>query len=138
MAAAAVAAGESSRQFLDTHYDEKSASHEIKKLKTKHSSGSQNDDKSYTVGISNEEEECEETNMSIPRHPLDIKPLGNAYMSSEDIRTASGFFYTLPEEMLVYLLEQMEAPALVALGATCKAMYAFTRADELWRALYIA
>ena len=138
MPAAANAVNKSSKHFLNAHYDEKSGSSQTKKLKLEQDNRVYNADRSYISGFDDEEEEDEETNMSIPQHPLEIKPLGNAYMSSEDLRTTSGFFYRLPEETLVYLLEQMEAPVLVALGATCKAMYAFTRADELWRALYIA
>ncbi|RMX93937.1 hypothetical protein D0867_04087 [Hortaea werneckii] len=35
------------------------------------------------------------------------------------------------------LLETFEAPDLLRLGGTCRALYAFTRSEELWRALFV-
>lgn len=138
MPVAALAKNKVSSHLLNTHYNEKLGLCRTENLTSENYREIYKDDKSYTSGDNNREEQDEETERSIPQHPLDIKPLGNAYMASEDLRIASGYFHRLPEETLVYLLEQLNAPALVALGATCKALYAFTRADELWRALYIA
>lgn len=70
-------------------------------------------------------------------HPLGIKPSGNAYTASVDLKGAAGSFGSLPDELLLQLLELFQAPELVAIGATCKALYAFSRAEELWRSLFV-
>ena len=75
---------------------------------------------------------------AVPSHPLGIKPLGNAYTATENIKSRCGVFARLPDELLNHLLETLDASALVRLGSTCKALYAFTGADELWRSLFIA
>ena len=106
-----------------------------------HQDGIQTDEKEEEIDNvpgDKDDKEVEESETSIPQHPLSIKPLGNAYASDRDLRTASGLFYWLPEETLMYILEQLDAESLVALGATCKALYAFTRADELWKAIYVS
>lgn len=36
------------------------------------------------------------------------------------------------------MLEMLEARELVRLGGTCRFFYAFTRAEELWRGLFVA
>jgi len=82
-------------------------------------------------------EEAEDVATSVPPHPLDIKPAGNAYTASENIKTHCGSFARLPDELLNHILESFDADALVRLGSTCRALYAFTRLDELWRALFV-
>ena len=79
----------------------------------------------------------EETPDAIPPHPLGVKPLGNAYTAKINLKRAAGCFSALPDELLVQLLEQLEAIDLLQLGATCKALYAFTRFEELWRTLFV-
>ncbi|KAF2750825.1 Clavaminate synthase-like protein [Sporormia fimetaria CBS 119925] len=74
---------------------------------------------------------------AVPTHPLHVKPAGNAYTASENLKTRSGLFASLPDELLSHMLESFDADELVRLGATCKALYAYTRLDELWRALFI-
>jgi hypothetical protein len=74
---------------------------------------------------------------AIPSHPLDIKPAGNAYAASENIKERCGSFARLPDELLSHILESFTPDALVRLGSTCRALYAFTRLDELWRALFV-
>ncbi|KAF1995884.1 Clavaminate synthase-like protein [Amniculicola lignicola CBS 123094] len=83
-------------------------------------------------------EDSEEVAAAVPRHPLDIKPAGNAYTASEDIKSRCGAFARLPDELLNHLLESFDGDCLIRLGSTCRALYAFTRLDELWRALFIA
>ncbi|KAF2806725.1 Clavaminate synthase-like protein [Mytilinidion resinicola] len=75
--------------------------------------------------------------VTIPSHPLGIRPSGNAYTASHDIKTACGPFARIPDELLITLLEGLDAQELVRLGSTCKAFYAFTRLEELWRTLFI-
>ena len=73
----------------------------------------------------------------VPPHPSDIKPAGNAYTASENIKAHCGSFARLPDELLNHIFESFDADALVRLGSTCRALYAFTRLDELWRALFV-
>ncbi|KAF2013152.1 F-box domain-containing protein [Aaosphaeria arxii CBS 175.79] len=79
----------------------------------------------------------EDVATAVPTHPLDIKPAGNAYTASENLKSHCGAFAVLPDELINHMLESFDAGTLVRLGSTCKALYAFTRLDELWRALFI-
>ncbi|KAL2366715.1 hypothetical protein RJZ56_000300 [Blastomyces dermatitidis] len=74
----------------------------------------------------------------IPSHPLGIKPSGNALTATHNIRHAIGSLAVLSDELIILLLECLDSTSLLRLGATCKALYAFTRAEELWKALFIA
>lgn len=94
-----------------------------KKLKTAAPKSTQNDDEDVAIAL--------------PSHPLGVKPAGNAYTASENIKARCGSFARLPDELLSHILESFDADALVRLGSTCRALYAFTRLDELWRALFV-
>ena len=74
---------------------------------------------------------------AIPTHPLGVKPSGNAYTASSNARNVIGPFQILPDEILAILLEYFEPALLLQLGATCKFFYAFSRSEELWKALFI-
>ena len=80
---------------------------------------------------------CDETMVAVPPHPLRIKPTGNAYTSSSNLKSATGYFTCLPDELIVQILEYLEARNLLQLGATCKALYAFARFEDLWKSLFI-
>lgn len=72
----------------------------------------------------------------IPSHPLGVKPLGNQYLSSApSARRAIGALGSVPDEVLMILLEHLDGATLTRLGACCRFLYAFCRADELWRTL---
>ncbi|PGH28747.1 hypothetical protein GX50_08504 [[Emmonsia] crescens] len=73
----------------------------------------------------------------IPPHPLGVKPSGNALTATHNIRHAIGSLAVLSDELIILLLECLDSASLLRLGATCKALYAFTRAEELWKALFI-
>ena len=79
----------------------------------------------------------ENTDSAVPFHPLRIKPLGNAYTSSRNIKSAAGFFSILPDEIIIQVVELLQAASLLRLGATCKALYAFCHFDELWKPLFL-
>jgi hypothetical protein len=79
----------------------------------------------------------EDVAIALPSHPLGIKPAGNALTASENIKSRCGSFARLPDELLSHILESFEADTLIRLGTTCRALYAFTRLDELWRALFV-
>lgn len=72
-----------------------------------------------------------------PPHPLGVKPLGNAYESKLNLKSHSGALARLPEELLFQTLEYLDGETLTRLGATCKVLYAFSRAEELWKALFV-
>ena len=74
---------------------------------------------------------------AVPRHPLDVKPAGNAYTTNLNIKLTTGLFATVPDEVLVRILESLDAATLQQLGYSCKALYAFSRLEELWKALYV-
>lgn len=50
---------------------------------------------------------------------------------------AAGTFVALPDELLIQVLELLDAASLKRLGCACKALYAFSRFEELWKTLYI-
>jgi len=80
--------------------------------------------------------EVEEISSLSRRHPLGVRPSGNAYLSETNLKDACGIFARLPDEILSILLEYLEAVDLLRLGATCRALHAFTRNEELWKALF--
>lgn len=79
----------------------------------------------------------EDTILKVPPHPLGIKPAGNAYTAQDDLKSVAGCFSHLPDELVVQVLEFLDSTALVRLGATCKALYAFCRFDDLWKTLLV-
>lgn len=74
---------------------------------------------------------------AIPSHPLGVKPTGNALLASWSHRDALGSFQLVPDELILLLLEFLDSSSLLHIGRTCKALYAFTRAEELWKALFV-
>jgi hypothetical protein len=78
-----------------------------------------------------------ESLVSIPLHPLGVKPSGNQYTAPSNARHATGFFQILPDEVVATVLEYLDAPQLDLLGSCCKFLYAFCRSEDLWKALFI-
>jgi hypothetical protein len=74
----------------------------------------------------------------IPSHPLGVKPLGNQYLSSAvNARGSIGSFRVLPDEVLAQLLEYFGQQSLRKLGYTCRFLFAFCHADDVWKALFL-
>ena len=75
----------------------------------------------------------------IPPHPLRIKPSGNAFTSSpSNLRdTSLGMLAVFPDELVLQVLGYLDADRLKAVGAASKALYGFSRAEELWKQLFI-
>ncbi|SMQ50819.1 unnamed protein product [Zymoseptoria tritici ST99CH_3D7] len=73
----------------------------------------------------------------VRRHPLGLRPSGNAYTSSKNLKDSCGLFATLPDELIAGLLEYLQPKDLLRLGGTCRAVHAFTRNEELWRNLFV-
>lgn len=70
-------------------------------------------------------------------HPLRIKPSGNAFAGSCNLRDQStGLFARFPDELILQVLGYLDADDLDALGAVSKAMYGFSCAEELWKPLF--
>lgn len=74
---------------------------------------------------------------AIPSHPLGVKPSGNALLAAQNLRNAIGLFSILPDDLILTLLEFLDSPSLLRIGRSCKAFYAFTRAEELWKNLFV-
>jgi hypothetical protein len=79
----------------------------------------------------------EESPISIPSHPLGVKPSGNRYTAQSNARDRAGDFQILPDEILAICLEYLESHQLRLLESTCKFLYAFCRSEDLWKALFI-
>ena len=78
-----------------------------------------------------------EFDQKIIRHPLGIRPAGNALTTDQNLYHNIGFLQKLPEELLQGLLEWLDQGELLALGATCRALYGYTSNDQLWRDICI-
>lgn len=83
------------------------------------------------------EESESDSSVSIPPHPLGVKPLGNQYTATSNARYAIGLFQILPDEVLTIVLESLHPELLALLGSTCKFLYAFCRSEEFWKSLFI-
>ncbi|RMZ92723.1 hypothetical protein DV736_g18, partial [Chaetothyriales sp. CBS 134916] len=72
------------------------------------------------------------------RHPLGVRPSGNALTSKHTLHDAMGSWGRLPDEMILSLLEWLDVGGLISLGNTCRAFFAYTAYDQLWRELAVA
>ena len=84
-----------------------------------------------------EAEHNDDSAASVPAHPLGIKPSGNAFSASVNLKDATGRFALLPDELIIQILEHLTVSSLIHLGSTCKALFAYSRAEELWKPLFI-
>lgn len=80
-----------------------------------------------------------------PRHPLGVKPSGNALLAIKDIKETKnmsakllGDFGKFTEELLVELLFYITDPTdLKNLGHSSRLLYAYSYNEEYWRNLYV-
>lgn len=79
----------------------------------------------------------EESPLTIPHHPLAVKPAGNLYTASSNAKAAIGPFQLFPDEVIAIFLEYLDPSQLCLLGSTCKFLYAFCRSDDIWKNLFI-
>jgi hypothetical protein len=93
--------------------------------------------KKQRLASTNQNTSKPEESATIPRHPLGIRPSGNAFTATVNLKASLGSFARLPDELLAQLLDFLDARQLLRLGATCRALHAFTRSEELWKALFI-
>lgn len=74
----------------------------------------------------------------LPPHWNRIKPSGQAYLATENIKEAAGPFSTLPDELIIRIIEYLDILSILRIGSTCKALWAFSRLDEpLWRSIFM-
>jgi len=74
----------------------------------------------------------------LPPHWNRIKPSGQVYLATENIKIAAGPFSMLPDELIIHLLEFLDILSILRFGSTCKALWAFSRLDEpLWRSKFL-
>lgn len=75
-----------------------------------------------------------------PRHPLNVRPLGNLLLgSAAGLSKAAqmGTFSMLPEELLMDLLGYVDSHrALLALAHTSRVLYAYLYDEDLWKRHY--
>ena len=71
------------------------------------------------------------TSFELPRHPLGVRPAGNVYTAATKVIRWP--FGSLTDELVIQVFEWLDDQSLLSLGATCKALYALTRFDEVWR-----
>jgi hypothetical protein len=64
-------------------------------------------------------------------HPLRVKPLGNVYISV--VSREIGRFSAWSDELLLHLLSFLPVPAMLALGACNRTLYALACHDDQWR-----
>lgn len=80
---------------------------------------------------------AEDRLLTVPLHPLGVRPAGNAYTAVKNLKLSAGLFSALPDELIIQVLEVLGHRPLLILGLTCKALYAFCRFDDLWKGLFI-
>lgn len=73
----------------------------------------------------------------VRRHPLGLRPSGNALTSTANLKSSFGLFAFLPDELISQFLEYFDPATLLRFGGTCRGIFAFTRNEELWRALFV-
>lgn len=75
----------------------------------------------------------------VPPHPVGVRPGGNTYVegAAPCIRRSSlgPFFSSLCDSIVCRVLSNCSADSLLSLALTSRALYAYTRDDDLWRAL---
>lgn len=91
-----------------------------------------------TLGQGRMDEQQSSVESPIPSHPLGVKPLGNQYLSSAvNARGSIGRLQVLPDEVLAQLFEYFGQQSLRKLGYTCRFLFAFCHADDLWKTLFL-
>ena len=73
----------------------------------------------------------------VRRHPLGVRPSGNALTSNVNLKHSAGHFAALPDELIAQILDIFQPRDLLRLGGTCRALHAFTRNEEVWRTLFV-
>lgn len=79
--------------------------------------------------------DAETSGESLQRHPLGVRPSGNALTADQDLSLSMGVFGQTPDSLLLLLLEFLDQDALLKLSQTCRGLFAFATHDQVWREL---
>lgn len=71
------------------------------------------------------------------RHPLGVRPSGNALTADQNSSRYMGLFGRLPDALVLTVLEYLDASSLVHIGGTCRALFAYSTFDQLWRDIVV-
>ncbi|ABN68655.2 predicted protein [Scheffersomyces stipitis CBS 6054] len=78
------------------------------------------------------------------KHPLNVRPAGNSYLTSEDValkeakRNSLGHLNMFPEELLMELLTYIDdKETLRNLSHTSRILYAYLYDEEIWKKLFV-
>lgn len=95
--------------------------------------------KKQRIEVATDESSIDDTSDSslVRRHPLGVRPSGNALTSSVNLKKSFGLFAYLPDELFSQFLEYLDPATLLRFGGTCRGIFAHTRNEELWRALFV-
>lgn len=73
--------------------------------------------------------------VAVRRHPLGVRPSGNALTADQDLSLSMGIFGRIPDALLLLLLEYLDEDALLDLSHTCRGLFAYAVHDQIWRDL---
>lgn len=79
--------------------------------------------------------------LAVPKHPLNIKPLGNIILAKDDElakigKSAGLLFQKLSDELILKIFGLLDKNDLINCSKVSKFWYAFSTFDDLWRSLY--
>ena len=72
------------------------------------------------------------------RHPLGVRPSGNALTSNHNLQTSMGLFGRIPDALVLLLFEYLDQDSLVNAGRTCRGLFAYSAYDQVWRDLALS
>lgn len=71
-------------------------------------------------------------------HPMHIKPSGNAFTATTNLRDVSlGNLSVFPDELVLQILSYLSGGELNLVGTASKGLYGFSKSEELWKSLFI-
>lgn len=79
----------------------------------------------------------EESPTETRRHPLGVRPSGNALTAEGEGVAAMGPLSRLSDDLVLVLLEYLDRDSLINTGNTCRALFAYCSYDQLWRDLAV-
>src|ERR1700761_1800483 len=93
----------------------------------------------YSNGVCHDSTALDNVCTASTRHPLGVKPSGNALTLTafHNAYHSMGLFRRLSDTLLLVVLEHLDHHGLVKLGSTCRALYAYSTYDQLWRDLAV-
>lgn len=87
----------------------------------------------HDEGFDREIDERDDSRVSVQKHPLGVRPSGNALTADQDLSFSMGIFGQIPDALLLLLLEYLDQQTLLRLSHTCKGLFAYATHDQIWR-----